>query len=302
MYDFSIIVPTYGRAGSLDRLLLALTGLDYPPDRFEVIVVDDGGPVALDATTGAYRERLNLSLAWQANSGPGAARNHGAQQAKGRYLAFTDDDCQPDPGWLRQMAAALEGSSGAICGGKTFNRYTENLPAQATQLLMDYLYEHYNPIERLGAFYPTNNLAVPRDEFLKLGGFDGRLRFGEDRDLCYRWQLQGRPFVFAPRAVVQHGHALNFLTFVQLHFCYGRGTGQFRTVCKRKGLGSAGFSSPSWYLGLVLSGIRKEPGWRGAALSSLLVVSQAASAAGFAWTAFKTALGPPTCTASPNRS
>ena len=79
--------------------------------------------------------RLNLSLVRQANSGPGAARNHGAQQASGRYLAFTDDDCQPDPGWLRQMAAALEGSSGAICGGKTFNKYTGNLPAHATQLV-----------------------------------------------------------------------------------------------------------------------------------------------------------------------
>ena len=155
-----------------------------------------------------------------------------------------------------------------------------NLATQATQLLADYLYERYNPAVTPRAFYPTNNMAVPRREFLALDGFDERLRFGEDREFCYRWHARGGSFVSAPRAVVRHSHPLNLRTFLQLHFLYGGGTGRFRRMCRQKGMAGPGYSSPLWYLGLLGSGLRREPGWRGVALSLLIAASQAASLAG----------------------
>jgi len=284
MIEFSIVTPSCGRAESLERLLQATSRLDYPSDRFEVILVDDGSPVPLDGTVAPYRGRLRLRLLRQENRGPGAARNVGAREAAGRYLAFTDDDCAPDAGWLKGIEKTLQQAPGSACGGKTANMHPESLPAQATQLLMDYLYENYNPVVRAGAFFPANNLAVPRDRFLELDGFDEALRYGEDREFCSRWQSRGFPFVTAPEAVVRHGHRQDLRTFLRLHFLYGGGTSRFRSVAKKKRLTPAEYSSPLWYLGLVLSGVKREPNWRGVALSLLLAASQAASLAGMGWT------------------
>jgi len=283
LLDFSIVIPTYDRPDSLERVLGALTVLEYPPDRFEVVVVDDGGEIPLESRVKEYRGPLNLLLLRQPNAGPGAARNHGAGHAKGEYLAFTDDDCLPDPGWLRAMEAALRSSECAICGGKTRNKIEWNPYSEATQLLVDYLKEHYNPTKTVGAFFPTNNLSVSRKAFEALGGFDGSLRFGEDRDLCYRWAARGHGFVYAPDAVVYHAHRLTLPSFLRLHFLYGGGTYRFRDGCRKKGLSRPPFSPALWYVNLVLSGYRARRGWRGVTLSALLTASQVATLAGMVY-------------------
>jgi len=283
MLDFSIIAPTYERPASLAQLLHSITLMDYPSERFEVIVIDDGGSAPLEELVSMFRDHFQVRLLRQGNLGPAAARNHAAREAGGRYLAFTDDDCRPGADWLREFRQALQQAPAAVCGGRTTNLYTGNLPAQATQLLMDYLYENYNPTHTAGAFFPTNNMSVPRDEFLALGGFDEQLRFGEDREFCYRWQSRGGLFVYAPQAVVQHGHRLSLGEFVRLHFLYGGGTSAFRIACKRKGMRAVDFSSPFWYFSLLLYGLKREPGRRGFALSLLLAGSQAATLAGLTW-------------------
>jgi glycosyltransferase involved in cell wall biosynthesis len=278
--DFSIVIPTYGRPESLERLVRSLTGLAYPSDRFEVVVVDDGGPVDLETRLVPYRDRLNLTMLWQPNEGPGAARNVGARKAQGRYLAFTDDDCVVDSGWLRALAGALGSADRAICGGRTLNRLEGNIYCEATQLLVEYLFAHYNPTRTFGAFFPTNNMSVSREGFLEIGGFDGSLRFGEDRDLCYRWAARGYAFLDAPDAVVRHAHGLTFASFLRLHHCYGEGTHRFRKGCSKKGLPPLPISHPLWYVNLVLSGVRARQGWRGLTLSALLAATQAASLSG----------------------
>jgi hypothetical protein len=65
-----------------------------------------------------------------------------------------------------------------------------------------------------------------------------------------------------------------------LHFMYGGGTYRFREACRKKGLSRPAFSSPLWYVNLVLSGCRARRGWRGVTLSALLAGSQAATLAG----------------------
>ena len=291
MCDFSIVVPTYGRPDSLVQLLSSLTQLHYPSSRFEVIVVDDGGPVPLEPRLSEFRNSLNLTLLRQENAGAGAARNHAAERAKGRHLAFTDDDCLADPGWLQAMADAMGQSDTTLCGGRTVNNLGSNVYSQATQLLADHLYEFYNPTDTPGAFFPTNNLALPREAFLDLGGFDRSLRFGEDRDFCHRWAARGHTFVLAPEAVVSHAHCLTMCSFLRLHFCYGGGTYQFRRGCREKELEPVGISPPSWYLRLVLSGMRKQPGVRGLAMSVLLAASQIACGAGMFWGLLRSASG-----------
>ena len=283
MLDFSVVVPTYNRPASLKTLLEALSQQEYPREGFEVIVVDDGGDGACGPIVQEYENRLNITHLVQENAGPGAARNLGAKQAAGQYLAFTDDDCIPAADWLRILSGGLAGSPDAICGGRTINRLKTNLYCEATQLLLDYLYENYSPESVPGGFFTANNLAINRETFLKTGGFTAALRFGEDREFCYRCSLQGYKFVHAPQAVVEHAHDVSLASFLKLHFNYGNGTYQFRRDCYSKGFPSVAISPLSWYLKLVASGVNSSPTLRGLLLTVLLGLMQTASAAGYLW-------------------
>jgi GT2 family glycosyltransferase len=285
--SFSVVVATCNRPAQLARLLSSLSALEYPPTRFEVILVDDGGDVPLEPVVSGFHNQFTLVLLRQDNAGPGAARNCGAAQASGEYLAFTDDDCMAEPNWLEALAAALRESPRAACGGSTVNALSGNVYSTATQLLVEYLYEHYQPGKRLGAFFPTCNLALPRAAFLEMGGFEPALRFGEDRDFCYRWASRGHPSIAAPAAVIRHAHYLTLLSFLRLHFSYGRGTWHFWRRHIAGGSGRGVLSGPSWYVNLLLFPIKRERNPRGLLLSLLLVAAQGASTMGFFWAGFE---------------
>src|SRR3970040_688082 len=134
----SIVIPTYNRPTVLASCLRAIAGLAYPRDRFEVIVVDDGGSAPLEQILAPYRE-LSLKLIHQANSGPAAARNRGAREATGELLVFTDDDCAPAPDWLARFAERHALAPGCAIGGETENALEQNIYASARQLLVSYL-------------------------------------------------------------------------------------------------------------------------------------------------------------------
>jgi glycosyltransferase involved in cell wall biosynthesis len=137
---FSIVIPTYGRPAQLANCLQSLVELDYPRGSFEVIVVDDGGDPSPSAVVETISRRLDVALVRQAHAGPAAARNAGARQARSEFLAFTDDDCAPTPAWLQELAQSLRVARGALVGGLTINALPNNLFAEASQALVNYLY------------------------------------------------------------------------------------------------------------------------------------------------------------------
>ena len=95
--SLSVIIPTYQRIESLQRVLLALTNQSLPEDRYEVIVSIDGST----DTTEFMLSQLSVpfSLRWivEENKGPGAARNRGAALAQYDALLFLDDDIIAEP-------------------------------------------------------------------------------------------------------------------------------------------------------------------------------------------------------------
>ena len=97
---FSVIVPTRDRPDRLVRCLRALAQLDYPGDAFEVVVVDDGSRIAIEQVVEALQTEFQVSVLRTPACGPAAARNVGVANARGDYVAFTDDDCIPRVDWL----------------------------------------------------------------------------------------------------------------------------------------------------------------------------------------------------------
>jgi glycosyltransferase involved in cell wall biosynthesis len=260
----SVIVPTADRPAQLRRCLAALDALDYPRERLEVIVVDDS----------------------ERHRGPGAARNAGAAMARGEVLAFTDDDCRPDRGWLQAITRALgEGGPGTAVGGETVNLLHGNRFAAASQHIQDLVYAHYNRDPAAARFLASNNLAVPRSEFLAVGGFDaGRFPFAsEDRDFCDRWLASGRALRYTPGAIVRHAHDLDLSGYVGQHLAYGRGAARFHSACAARGTGRLR-DHTSFHLdrSLWLRTLGLRPSRRAVRTAALLVLWQIANAAGYA--------------------
>ena len=279
-----MVVPTYRRPLQLAACLRALSYQDYPSDCYEVIVVDDGSPESAENTVAPYRNRVGVRLLTQPNSGPARARNAGAAQARGEILAFTDDDCEPAPDWLRALAARSVDAPDCAIGGRTVNKLSENPYSTASQVLVDYLYGYYNADEDAAQFFTSNNLACPTELFRSMGGF--AISFphaaAEDREFCDRWLHHGHQMKYTSGAIVYHNHPLTLAGFLRQHFNYGQGALQFQRLRADRG-GETRIQPLSFYLAMVVYPLSSSRSWKRLAVAILLVVSQATNAAGFFW-------------------
>ena len=199
----SVVVPTYQRGRSLHRTLRALVAQDLEAP-YEVLVVDNG---STDGTRALVKEMAALHPALRPcrldrNAGPGPARNLGWRRARAALVAFTDDDCEPDAGWLRALLDAFEDPSVGVVMGRTVAR-PEDLAGGGP-------FSHFVRVEAPMPWFPTCNVAYRRDLLLQLDGFDESFtarhgsNFGDDTDLGWRALEAGAGARFAPHAVVVH--------------------------------------------------------------------------------------------------
>jgi GT2 family glycosyltransferase len=177
---FSIVIPTCNRPGALRECLRRV--LEQAADA-EIIISDDGrdsqpAPPGVRRLEGPRR-------------GPAANRNHGARHASGEWLIFLDDDCLPEPGWLAAYATAARAEIDVL-EGRT------ECPAP-DRFAFDEVVENLE-----GGAYWSCNLAVRREVFLRLGGFDEDFTdaYGEDMELA--WRMRGLKREFVPGARVVH--------------------------------------------------------------------------------------------------
>jgi GT2 family glycosyltransferase len=192
---FSVIIPTYHRndllAKCLDRLAPNVQTL--AADQYEVIVSDDG----CESTA---EDMIRESYPWAKwvagpRKGPAANRNNGAKYAQGEWIAFTDDDCIPDPQWLEAYVEAIVNNKHyLVFEGRTYvDRPRKSL-------------SETSPINESGGYLWSCNLSIQRHLFESLGGFDERFPYAamEDVDLRLRLTKSGHKFQFAKAASVCH--------------------------------------------------------------------------------------------------
>jgi len=277
---FSIIVPTFRRPAQLSDCLDSMTALEYPADEFEVIVVDDGSEPRPRDVVSSYKEQIDVRLIEQQHSGPAAARNRGAQEARGIYLAFTDDDCRPSPDWLQKIENIFEAHPKCVIAGRAVNLLNENPYSEASQILCDYLHSYYNGDN--AAFLTSNNMAVPGELFRDMAGFDTSfpLAAGEDREFCDRAVHLGYETLYSNDVIVRHAHRLTFRKFMTQHYNYGKGAHRFHRLRSVRYGEEFKLESLSFYTKLMaypwkISSRRKFH------IACLLFASQIANASGF---------------------
>jgi len=282
----SVVIPTFRRPEKVLACLEALARQTFP-EPWEIVVVDDGSPQPIAEALTGRTHGLAVRVIRQDNAGPSAARNRGVDEARGRFIAFTDDDCRPEPGWLEALVRAGRDHPDALVGGTTLNGLPHDPYASASQLIVDLVYEHFNADRERAYFFASNNVLCARDRFVAIGGFD--LSFprpgGEDRDFCDRWRARGWPLLYRDEARIEHRHPQNLRAFVDLHVRYGRGAFLYQAMRSRRRSGNMteDLKFHGSLLGRVPPALRRLPDGTGRArVAAALVLWQVANAAGFA--------------------
>ena len=290
----SVIVPTFERPASIRSCLDGLARLEFPVEAFEVIVVDDGGRTDLEPVIATHARRICVRLVQAAHGGPGAARNAGAAVARGRFLAFIDDDCVPAPGWLAALARALEEHPDRLAGGLVLNALVSNPYADASDRISRFVYDYYRRQDAREWFFTTNNIALSAELFRALGGFTTRIpsATAEDKEFCDRWRERGLALRHVPEAVVHHAHDLGFGGFLRQHYNYGRGIFAFRQMRRARTASTLVPEPPGFYVALVTSPLRSNTHRRSPRASLLIFAAQLATMAGALQQAVRGAIGP----------
>jgi GT2 family glycosyltransferase len=274
----SVVVPACGRIDALGRCLAALAAQQPVAGGLQVVVSVDGDDPDPAAVRAVAPRGLHVHVIQSPRTGPAGARNRGAAAANRELLAFVDDDCDPHSGWAAALTAALERYPGALAGGPIVNAYPRDSSAAASHAVLEALYDC--PPR---SFLASANLALRRDRFVALGGFDVGFptAAAEDRDLCARAVDLGMRVVFAPEAAVRHHRPSGPAHLWRQHVEYGRGAR--RLARRRADLGQPAVRAGRGFPGaLARSTLRATRAAGSPAVVPLVGLTQLATAWGYA--------------------
>lgn len=153
----SVIIPTRNRLDLLDQALRALDRQRFTD--FEVVVVDDGSdPPVAERFTGRTVAGRRLRVLRREGAGAMRARLHGIVASTGEILAFTDSDCEAQPGWLDAALLRIDDGADLVSG-----RTRPFRPVAPLERAVN---------EAKGGLFPSCNLVVRRSVYDAVGGFD----------------------------------------------------------------------------------------------------------------------------------
>lgn len=218
----SVVIPVKDRARDLQRCLESLSSLQYPREKLEVIVVDDG---SRDGSLDVAKTQGTVVLSSGGEGlGPAMARNVGAKVARGEILAFIDSDCVAKKDWLSQLLpvfgdaeiAAVGGMVAGLCTTSSLDRYEEVMSS------LNLGFRERFAREGSDTFYlPSCNLLVKKSAFFEADCFNSAMHVGEDVDLSYRLRDRGWRIAYVPAGEICHAHRNGYLAFMRRRFDYG---------------------------------------------------------------------------------
>ena len=186
---YSIIIPVYNRPDELRELLESIAAQDRETDDVEVLVVEDGSAISSEEVALQYANRINVRYMPKENSGPGPARNYGAERATGEWLLILDSDVVLPPGYLQAIDAELQREDCDAFGGPDRASKDFTVMQKAINYAMTSFFTTggiRGGKKKMDKFYPRSfNMGVRREVYMALGGFS-KMRFGEDIDLSIR--------------------------------------------------------------------------------------------------------------------
>ena len=221
--NFSIIIPVYNRPNEIDELLESLTKQDFSTD-FEVLIIEDGSTQKSESIVEKYKDQLNLTYFFKENSGAGASRNFGMQQALGNYFIILDSDVIVPNQYLSVVKKALENDFTDAFGGpdaahKSFTLLQKAINYSMTSVLTTGGIRGKK--QAVGEFQPRSfNLGLSQKAFSKTNGFS-KMKNGEDIDLTFRLWKNGFETQLIEKAFVYHKRRSTIKQFFKQTFGFG---------------------------------------------------------------------------------
>jgi len=176
----SVVVPALNEETVIARCLASLREQRLPANRFEVIVVDNGSVDRTREIARGFRGSLAVTVLERSGVRISALRNCGAYAARGRYLAFLDADCIAPPHWLLQIADLLHADESRIVGAQY------RIPLDSSWVARAWYGDLWRMKHGPVSYVPGGDMALSRDVFLNVGGFDETIVTSEDTEFCER--------------------------------------------------------------------------------------------------------------------
>ena len=179
----SIIIPVYDEEDDISNCLVSLTSQTFKD--FEIIIVDDGSK---DYTLNMVKQcidayDLDIKILEQDHEGPGAARNLGAQHAKGDILIFIDADMTFEPNYINNLIKPLSPEQ-----GEWFGTTHDNEIATNTDNIWSRLWGKIR-VSPENATDVKIFRAIKKKTFIDMGGFDPKYGYADDQTLWFKYKL-----------------------------------------------------------------------------------------------------------------
>jgi glycosyltransferase involved in cell wall biosynthesis len=209
--DVSVIIPTFNRAASLDRLIDALRA-QTGSATFEVLVVDNASRDDTAAVVGRHsRQDPRIRSLYEGRPGASLARNAGIAAAAAPILAFIDDDVCPRADWIASIVRAFAEHPEVDCiGGRVEPEWPQRPPSWLTQaqwaplaLQIDRGQSQYIDRDHASACLITANFACRAAVFHELGGFSAEYQRDEDREFNLRMWRNGKRGLYVDAVAVE---------------------------------------------------------------------------------------------------
>jgi GT2 family glycosyltransferase len=211
----SIVIPAYYSHDTVAETLNAFRAQTYRD--FEVVIVNSSPETITQELIRGQFPEANFEQS-PTRLFPHAARNRAIERSTGELLVFTDPDCRARPDWLATLVAAHDAGH-AVVGGSMELASDRWFERGAHLVKFSWLLSGLLPGPRW--IVPSANALYPRSLFDKIGPADDVLFCG-DAVLAWRANDAGAQPWFEPRAVVEHRHEGNLLSFLRLRFRRGR--------------------------------------------------------------------------------
>jgi len=201
----SIIIPAKDEGEHIRSCLDSIFRLDFPPSRFEVLVVDNG---SVDDTK-VIASQYPVKIFDFPGARIGAVRNKGAKEAQGEVLAYVDADCIVPPCWISTALDNLAQEDVAAVGGLAIYREHPNWLERAWALKKEVKRSEVKSLA-------TGSFVVKRDVFQKVGGFKEGIVAGEDTEISRSIGEAGFKLILEPNLSVIHlGYPRTIREFVR---------------------------------------------------------------------------------------
>jgi glycosyltransferase involved in cell wall biosynthesis len=245
--EVSIVIPTLNRLEDLKKCIGALERQDLPKTKFEIIVVDNGSADGTKEFLIAKADAGVLRFLEQGKPGASAARNLGVRSSDARFIAFTDDDCIAEPGWLRTLLAGFrdDGRCAGV-GGPILSQNPENVISRFwnSRRVWDNMGREGRTVH-----IPTMNVLYLRSALLDVGIFNEEIVGVEDIHLSQKIIRKRYDLRYLEGGTVRHRDPTDVRSIYHKCWLSGRGSA---TIARIYGL-KQGRNSPFSRLNLIRS-------------------------------------------------